>query len=509
MTRNRPNILWFCADQLRYDTIHALGNPHIRTPNLDRLAAEGVAFTHAFCQSPICTPSRASFLTGRYPANVRGCMNGNEEWGEGAPLVTQLLADKGYDCGLSGKFHLAGASGREEPRPKEDGYRVFHWSHGPEDRFPSGHAYADWLAGQGYSLRDLREDPASIPPELHQTTWCTDRAIDFMSEKRRKGPWLMSVNVFDPHAPFDPPQEFLDRYDPAKVPPPLFRQSDLTTQAGIPGDFQNPARQPEEFDAQKVIAAYYAMIELIDENIGRLLDALEETEQRENTVFIFTSDHGEMLGDHGLLLKGCRFYEGLVRVPLIMSWPGRFPAQDELPSTDGSDEDDTPEADDAEHETALSGAAVADSAERPAGLVSDALVELIDIAPTLLELADMPVPHGMQGRSLLPILRGEAPTHEHRDFVRCEYYRALNPDLPNRQQYEGSFATMYRDERYKIIVYHGHEQGELYDLQEDPGEFVNLWDDPDSANLRFDLTRRNFDALAFSVDTGPPQTMPF
>ena len=163
MTKERPNILWFCTDQQRFDTIHALGNPHINTPNLDRLVAEGIAFTHAFCQSPICTPSRASFLTGRYPANVRGCMNGNEQWGEGAPLVTALLAESGYDCGLSGKFHLAGAHGREEPRPKEDGYRVFHWSHDPEDRYPSGHAYADWLAAQGYSLRDLREDPASIP----------------------------------------------------------------------------------------------------------------------------------------------------------------------------------------------------------------------------------------------------------------------------------------------------------------------------------------------------------
>ena len=512
MTRDCPNILWFCADQQRFDTVQALGNPHVRTPNLDRLAAEGVAFTHAFCQSPICTPSRASFLTGRYPANVRGCMNGNEEWGEGAPLVTKLLADKGYDCGLSGKLHLAGAHGRVEPRPQEDGYRVFHWSHDPTDRYPSGHAYADWLTAQGFALRDLREDPASIPPELHQTTWCTDRAIDFISEKRRKGPWLMSVNVFDPHAPFDPPQEYLDRYDPAKMPPPLFRQSDLTTQAAIPADFQNPARPPQEFNAQEVIAAYYAMIELIDENIGRLLDALEETEQRDNTVFIFTSDHGEMLGDHGLLLKGCRFYEGLVRVPLIISWPGRFPAQEEAAPDELPDENGSPAAEPADPADPADEAAATPnsiSPDAPDGLVSDALVELIDIAPTLLELADLPIPPGMQGRSLLPLLRGDAPLHRHRDFVRCEYYRALNPDAPGRAQYEGSYATMYRGERYKIVVYHGHEHGELYDLQEDPGEFKNLWDEPDCAGLRFELMRRNFDALAFSVDTGPPQTRPF
>ena len=509
MTQTQPNILWFCADQQRFDTIQALGNPHIRTPNLDRLAAEGVAFTHAFCQSPICTPSRASFLTGRYAGNVRGCMNGNEEWGEGAPLVTKLLADKGYDCGLSGKLHLAGASGREEPRPQEDGYRVFHWSHDPEDRYPSGHVYADWLAAQGYALRDLREDPASIPPELHQTTWCTDRAIDFMAEKRRKGPWLMSVNAFDPHAPFDPPQEYRDRYDPAKMPSPLFRPSDLTTQAAIPGDFQNPARPPEQFNAREVIAAYYAMIELIDENIGRLLDALEETGQRENTVFIFTSDHGEMLGDHGLLLKGCRFYEGLVRVPLIISWPGHFPRPEESPLDDLSDDSGSSEENELVPEETPSGSAEEDSPEPPTGLVCDALVELIDIAPTLLELAGEAAPAGMQGRSLLPLLYGEAPPHQHRAFVRCEYYRALNPDGPGRAQYEGSYATMYRDERYKIVVYHGHAHGELYDLQEDPGEFENCWDDPAYSDLRFDLLRRNFDALAFAVDTGPPQTRPF
>ena len=509
MTKERPNILWFCADQQRFDTVNALGNPHIRTPNLDRLVGEGVAFTHAFCQSPICTPSRASFLTGRYPGNVRGCMNGNEEWGEGAPLVTALLADSGYDCGLSGKFHLAGAHGREEPRPKEDGYRVFHWSHDPEDRYPSGHAYADWLAAQGYTLRDLREDPASVPPELHQTTWCTDRAIDFMSEKRRKGPWLMSVNVFDPHAPFDPPQEYRDRYDPSKMPLPRFRQSDITTQAAIPGDFQNTARPPEEFDAQKVIASYYAMIELIDENIGRLLAALEETGQRENTVIIFTSDHGEMLGDHGLLLKGCRFYEGLVRVPLIISWPGHFPAQDQPAPEDNQDDSSSSGEAEVAPEDSASATPVDDASTAPAGFVSDALVELVDIAPTLLELAGLSLPRGMQGRSLLPILRGEAPPHQHRDFVRCEYYRALNPDIPGREQYEGSYATMYRDRRYKIVVYHGHEQGELYNLEKDPGEFENLWNDPGQADLRFDLMRRNFDALAFSVDPGPPQTMPF
>ena len=156
----RPNILWICTDQQRYDTIGALGNEHIRTPNIDRLVSEGTAFTHAFCQSPICTPSRASFLTGMYPSSVHGCTNGNAYWAGAAPLVTKLLADAAsYDCGLAGKLHLAGAHGRIEPRG-DDGYRVFHWSHDSRDQWPEGHAYADWVRGQGRTLAELREDPS-------------------------------------------------------------------------------------------------------------------------------------------------------------------------------------------------------------------------------------------------------------------------------------------------------------------------------------------------------------
>ena len=109
MPDTRPNILWLCTDQQRYDTIHCLNNPYIRTPHIDQLVSEGVAFTHAYCQSPICTPSRASFLTGMYPSSVHACINGNQIWDEAAPLVTKTLADAGYDCGLAGKFHLSGA----------------------------------------------------------------------------------------------------------------------------------------------------------------------------------------------------------------------------------------------------------------------------------------------------------------------------------------------------------------------------------------------------------------
>ena len=350
----RPNILWICTDQQRYDTIGALGNEHIHTPNIDRLVGEGTAFTHAFCQSPICTPSRASFLTGMYPSSVHGCTNGNAYWADAAPLVTKLLADAAsYDCGLAGKLHLAGAHGRIEPRG-DDGYRVFHWSHDSRDQWPAGHAYADWVRTQGHTLAELREDPAHMPPALHQTTWCADKAIEFMREERTT-PWLMSVNMFDPHSPFDPPQKYLDRYDPAALPDPLWSEKDLQAHEKL-----GPVDGAASIDlgkAKEVMAAYYAMIELIDDNVGHMIQALEESGQRENTLVIFTSDHGELLGDHQLVGKGCRFYECLVRVPLICSWPGRVQE----------------------------------------GRVCDALVELMDIAPTLLELAEVPAPERMQG----------------------------------------------------------------------------------------------------------------
>jgi len=492
----RPNILWFCTDQQRYDTIGALGNPHIRTPNLDRLCSEGVAFSRAYCQSPICTPSRASFLTGMYPSSVHACMNGNDHWSGAAPLVTRLLADTGYRCGLIGKLHLAGTygkggnRGRMEPRG-DDGYEYFQWSQSPMDRWESGHDYADWLASKGESIGELTsvtkgdsytELEKGVPVELHQTTWCAEKAVEFIREGAAGGagsaggesaagnesgrPWLLSVNPFDPHPPFNPPREMLQRYDPGSMPRPLFRETDLEVQARLKDvDFQTGCRRPEEWNAGLLVAAYYAMVELIDTALGRILDALEETGQREKTIVLFTSDHGEALCDHGLLLKGCRFYEGLVRVPLVVSWPERIRSR----------------------------------------RVSDALVELIDIAPTLLELCGVPAPGSMQGRSLARLLGGADEGRGHRGAVRCEYYRALNPDY--RPDFEGTYATMLFDGRYKLSVYHGHQYGELYDLERDPGEFDNLWESPAHAELRCRLIRESLDRMAFALDLGPEQTV--
>ena len=227
------NILWFTSDMQRFDTIHCLNNPHIHTPNLDRLCAEGVAFTHTYCQNVICIPSRSSFLTGRYPSSIRACMSGNETFSDAAPLVPKLLADNGYVCGLSGKLHIASPWLCREKRV-DDGYTFFRYSHSPFARVEQGNDYMQWLLDKGIDPASVfhRKPPGldtefgaylpSIKPEIHQTTWCTDHAIDFIQDNKDR-PWLMSVNVFDPHGPLDPPPEYKERYEVKDMPVPAFQ----------------------------------------------------------------------------------------------------------------------------------------------------------------------------------------------------------------------------------------------------------------------------------------------
>ncbi len=461
----RPNILWYCTDQQRFDTIAALGNAFVNTPTLDRLVSEGTAFTHAYCQSPICTPSRASFMTGLYPSRVHNCRNGNESFPNHPPLISKQLAEAGYDCGMIGKFHLQSSGHRTEPR-LDDGYRFWRFSHAPRDDWDQGHHYADWVRERGGDLDALRQSEDRVPSELHQTTWTTECALEFLNEQREK-PWFLTLNPYDPHPPFIPPQAYAEKFDPQAMPGPYFRDSDLDLQQRLKQiDFQTQGRHPEEFDGRLQQSLYYAMIAQIDDQFARLLDYLDQTGQRENTVIIFTSDHGEMLGDHGLLYKGCRFYEGLVRVPLIFSWPGQITQ----------------------------------------GQQSDALVELLDLSATLLELGGVPVPEYHQGQSLMPILRGEAPADHHRSFVRCEYYDALDTSFVNG---DSSYATMYRNRRYKLVVYHGHNLGELYDLNNDPWEHENLWDDPAFLALKSNLLQASFDqSMLLSVDVGTKRIAP-
>ncbi|MBR90597.1 MAG: sulfatase [Verrucomicrobiales bacterium] len=469
----KPNILWICTDQQRADTISALGNPYIRTPHIDALAANGTAFTKAYCQSPVCTPSRASFMTGRYPRTTR-CRQNGQAMPPSERLISRLFADAGYTCGLAGKLHLATCANGVVEKRIDDGYKVFHWSHHPQPDWPEN-AYTQWLTSQGTSWEELYDGPATpyvkhgIPAEFNQTTWCAKMATDFIREQQG-GPWFFSYNCFAPHHPFDPPVDYLGRYNPDELPLPKVHSSEpksKTTYQELDSIYahDDPAgyhvAAMSDRDKREVSAAYYAMIELIDENVGRMVAALEETGQLENTIVIFMSDHGEMLGDHGIYLKGPHFYEEAVRVPLVISCPGRFPG----------------------------------------GKRSGGLVELVDIAPTLLGAAGLQIPQSVQGRSLLPILTGVADPGTHREHVFSEYYNAWS--------HRHSYGTMYRTEAHKMIVYHGTDQGELYDLESDPDEFDNLWHANSTTSLKAGLLKAAFDASVFTMDPLPPREGPF
>lgn len=457
----RPNILWYCTDQQRFDTIGALGNPHVLTPAIDALVKGGTAFTHTYCQSPVCTPSRSSFMTGLYPTRAHNTRNGNETFDGHPPLISKMVAEAGYHCGLIGKFHLQSSGKRTEPR-LDDGFSFWKFSHAPRDDWEEGHDYADWVKENGGDLNAMRESEENVPTEFHQTTWATERALEFFAEAEKIGkPWMLNINPYDPHPPFVPPKEYADKFDPETMPGPHFQESDFAAQAKLaPVDFQTEALSPGERKAKKIQALYYAMIALIDDQLARIIEHLDQTGQRENTVIIFTSDHGESLGDHGLLLKGCRFYEGLVRVPLIFNCPGTVAA----------------------------------------GVQSNALVELLDMSATILDFAGIDRPDYFQGSSLRPILSGDAAPDLHRLSVRSEYFDALDEVFCKGNQ---SFATMYRTRRYKLVVYHRDNLGELFDLDNDPFEFENLWDAPSAEKVKNQLILESFnDHVMKTTDVG-------
>jgi len=474
--KKKPNILWICTDQQRWDTLGCYGNKFVRTPNLDKLAEQGAQFEYAYSQSPVCTPSRVSFLTGRYPRTTK-CRQNGQDILKDELLVTKMLANCGYDCGLAGKLHISACHPSVccdvEPRI-DDGYTEFHWSHHAGGGWQLANEYWAWLAEKSESFETTpRQDSnwiyTGMPEELHQTTWCAEKACDFIRQKADNDkPWLFSVNMFDPHHPFNPPQSYLDRYLDVldDIPLPAYLEGELDGKPvyqmidhhGAYGQNHGfPFKDMPKKDHRLVRAAYWAMCDLIDKQVGRILDLLKETNQHEDTIVIFTSDHGEMLGDHGIYLKGPYFYEPAIHVPLIISCPGRIKPQR-----------------------------------------STALVELVDLAQTLLDAANIKHAPSMQGKSLWPILSGEAVNSHHRDDVYCEYYNAMSwhKDPP-------AHLTMLRTDKYKLVVNHSHSDGELYDLIADPKESHNLWNEPLATKDKTRMLLQLCNRMAWTVDPLP------
>ena len=285
----RPNILWICTEHQRFDTIHALGNEHIRTPNLDRLVGEGVAFSHAFAQNTVCTPSRSSFLTGRYPVTTR-CRQNGQDIPEDEVLITRVLRDIGYDCGLAGKLHVSCAYNGWERRI-DDGYRVFEWSHG--STAAHGGDWVRWLADNGKQFGDVyhrspvifaREVPER---EYHQTTWCFDRALAFMQEDRN-GPWLSSINPFSAHDPFDYLPELFEQYDPDTLPSPLWQDGELDEDVLFGDDFYRARKIVRDALGVLEVQAKDSWKDIVREHdpgmADDLLDALEAIPRFRSTI---------------------------------------------------------------------------------------------------------------------------------------------------------------------------------------------------------------------------------
>jgi len=456
MSETKPNILLITTDQQRADTLGAYGSQFACTPNLDRLSGEGIRFERAYAQNPVSAPSRATIYTGRYPQTHRLAANGMQ-LPSPEILFTKVLAEAGYDCGLVGKMHLGPCQDlRVEPR-LDDGYRVFEWCHGPQHPHDAS-AYHQWLKDKGVRFEDL---PQRVPAEYHYTRWAAERTIDFLRQER-EGPFFAWMSIFDPHHPFDPPEEYRERFAGKEPHKPAYRPGELETKTDVQRDSHAKTYagrepgfaelRPEE--VSEMILDYHAMCALIDDEVGRVLAALTETGQADNTLVIFTSDHGDMLGDHGLLLKGPFFYEGLIRVPLILRWPGHIPPD-----------------------------------------VRPELVGLLDLAPTILEAAGVDIPHGVQGRSLAHFYSAGEHLVAHRGYALGICRDSNFPRDPP------AALTMYRTDNFKLVVYHNDRHGELYDLARDPDEFDNQWESRDYRGVRQRLMARLIDVL---VETEAP-----
>jgi arylsulfatase A-like enzyme len=385
---------------------------------------------------------------------------------------------------MIGKMHLAACHGGRTEERGDDGFRFYEWAHDPTHGSPEN-AYHRWLEANhpelyktatAHGFGRVGHDAVgfdTMPTEAHYSHWVGERARDYLRDEREADkPFFLWANFYDPHHPFVAPQEYLERYDPATVPVPLGGPENLASRPPIltnasAKSYAGIARGYAEYSAaeiQEAVAAYYAMVTLIDDEVGQILATLRDLGLADNTLVIFTSDHGEMLGDHATMLKGPMMYEGAVRVPLIARWPGQLP-----------------------------------TGERRADLV-----QWLDLGPTILDAAGLaPLPHG-QGQSLLPLARGDADAVR-RGWAICEYRDSGHPYDP------AVHVTMLRTGDHKLIVHHGdpatarQRTGELYNLATDPQELRNLWDDPASAALRADLTAHLLDVMVATEDRSQPR----
>ena len=481
----RPNVLLITTDQQRYDCVGANGNPLIRTPHLDRLAAEGVRFEHCYVQNPVCMPSRASLITGRYCQNHGVRKNGTPLDPQQPNLAHALLA-AGYHTASIGKIHLIPHWGRDydQPHPSlEYGFRTMLNADEPgcyRDAYlrwverehpecleavraplpvPSGASippgYVVTPGGRG--LFDGRRLEA--PPEVSHSGWVATQSIRFLearAARARSGdePFFLHAGIYAPHPPLFAPPPYDTLYDPSKMPLPVRRLDEMDDK---PAHFRAAARPHREVPDERwrrAKAFYYGMVSLADAQIGRLLGALDGLGLAETTIVVFTSDHGEALGDHYVTGKGPTNYDCIVRVPLLVRWPAGGLSR---------------------------------------GRVVGGLVEHVDVCPTLLEAAGVPAYSGVKGASLLPLARGAVDRG--RPDVLIEF----------RDVKTGFSVKTLRSAEYKYTRSRrgGATEEALFDLEADPHEFRNAAPDPAYAPVIQQFRSRLLDRLQDAEDDLP------
>lgn len=474
------NILFIMYDQLRFDYLSCAGHPTLKTPHFDRVAAQGVRFTQAHVQSPVCGSSRMSFYTGRY-ASSHGAQWNGFPLRVGEITLGDHLRGLGMGCYLIGKTHMvADAKGMERlglapdtvigARQSECGFDAVVrddglWGEGPDgfyDRkrspyneflkdkgYPSDNPWADF-ANAGVSGDDIAsgwffqnaDKPANIREEDSETPWLTDRALEFL--QTAQGPWCAHVSYIKPHWPYIVPAPYHAMFGPDDVPAAVRDDSERVDPHPVYGAFMdnNIGRSFSRDEVrQKVIPAYMGLIKQCDDQLGRILDHLEETEKMDDTMIVLTSDHGDYLGDHWLGEKDL-FHQQSVKIPMIIYDPH-------------------------------------DAANATRGTTCDALVEAIDLAATFVDAAGGEVPdHIIEGRSLTPFLHGFGP-EKWRKVVISEYDYSVTP-MREKLGIRSRDARLFMvfDGRWKMIHAEGGFRPMLFDLENDPNEYRDLGADP-------------------------------
>ncbi|HUG26292.1 sulfatase family protein [Piscinibacter sp.] len=529
MTTPPASFILFLTDQHRADYLGCYGHPVVRTPSLDGLAASGVRFERSYVASPVCMPNRASLLTGRMPS-VHGVRSNGIPLDHENVTFVELLRAAGYDTVHIGKAHHQNFAGekpiwrgarvpdslRKPPSPLAQAKRrpsgnydvetPSRWNaatHSPATDYYGfdtadiviGHGdlaagdYTAWaqakgidpaeVAGRHHALPHVASCPqawrTAVPEEAYSTTCIAERAVDFLRTRAASGsdrPFFLVVSFPDPHHPFTPPGKYWDMYGANDMPPlQAFSSADWAPSRYVShliheraaGTAKVEGHAPfavSEQEAREAQALTCGSITMIDHAIGRVLQESAKSSLG-NVVKIFTSDHGDYLGDHRVLLKGPAPYQGLVRVPLIWQDPA-------VESSMG-------------------------------GRVVESLVSTIDLAPSILERAGLAPYEGMQGESFVPQIGGQAAGRSH---VLIEYDHQRILPLTGKVPRVHTLVT----QRWRLSLWQDLSEGELFDLQQDPFEFRNLWSDPDYLATRAELLDLLARGQMGTVDTVPLPT---